>query len=551
MWLILVRVTLSERLTRDCCGNLRPTRQTDKAQMVPAGQRVNPMNARLIVSGLLLGLACLVLPSNAMGQDGRHLPPGAASSPFTHRHPGGSGAVFRSSGAPVMGPPGLVQQLGGGSVSSATYRSGNYGPGTIGVARYRNSGVYHFSNGLFFPSVMPYCGLNNFTSLYGYSYAYGNGLGLSYGGVPYGLGYQMTYPGTGLPGWNGTIPGWTGPIAPMTPGPGALTIDPWTGMLIPYSCYSNAVPYFGGFNPYSTGVIATPAWINIQVTLQPTVPSTAAYTMTDPRILDFIAPAPVQAVPAAVANVPAAPQPDRALPMLNEFPAATKPEKEPVLTDKIHSLRHQSIGDDAFRKEDYVSARDEYEQAMKMAPERRAPWIRLAVVSIALADFQNAAAYLKTGLAQTDDSTRAWVTAEELYGEKVGERTRTHASRLWNWLSEQPMSSDRLLLAGTYQKVRGFGSIADDLLNMASHEGPEADRVLLVQELAASDTGSRFVAQEVDVLRSSNAADSKTAEQTSDAEPAQIDDAPMPPQPEPLVIPPSEEGGIYLPRKSP
>ncbi|MBL8812743.1 MAG: tetratricopeptide repeat protein [Planctomycetaceae bacterium] len=504
------------------------------------------MNAKVLVSGLLLGLVSCVCTSDAVAQSGHHgnLPPGAASSPFTHRHPGGSGAVFRSSGAPLMGPPGLVQQLGGGSISSATYYSGNTGLGPMGVARYRNSGVYHFSNGAFFPSIMPYGGLNSFTSMYGYNYGYGYGFNPVYGAVPNGLGYQMSYPGMT------TIPGWNGPMTPVMPGPGALTVDPWTGMLIPYSCYSNAVPYFGGFNAYSTGFVAAPTWINLQVTLQPTVPSTAAYTMTDPRILDFIAPMAAQPAPDAIANVPPAPKPDRALPLLNEFAAAVKPEKEPDLTDKIHSLRHQSIGDDAFRKEDYAQARDEYEQAMKMAPERRAPWIRLSVVSIALADFPNAAAYLKTGLEQSDDATRAWVTAEELYGEKVGERTRTHASRLWNWLSEQPMSSDRLLLAGTYQKVRGFGSIADDLLKMASHEGPEADRVLLVQELAASDTGSRFVAQELDVLRSSNAADNKAADGTASDAGVQA-----PVDPAPLIIPPAEapreEGGIYLPKKSP
>ncbi len=507
------------------------------------------MNKKLMILGMLLGFAAFAGTAKlAMAQGSRPLPPGASSSPFTHRHPGGSGggAVYRSSGAPVMGPPGLVQQLGGGSVSSATYYSGNTGFGTIGVARYRNSGAYHFSNGVFVPSIMPYCGLNNFASIYGYGYS-------NYGflSTPSVLGYQTAFPGHALPGWNGYIPGWNGPIVPIQPGPGTLTIDPWTGMLIPYSCYSNSLPWFGGFNPYSTGVVATPMWVNLQVTLQPTVPSTAAYTMTDPRILDFIVPAPMEANPPAVPNVPPAPQPDPALPMLNEFAATAKPAKEPVLADKIHSLRHQSLGDDAFRREDYATALDEYEQGMQMAPERRAPWIRLALVNVALGNFDVATSSLKTGLDQADDATRGWVTAEELYGQKVGERARTHASMLWNWLSERPMSADRLLLAGTFQKFRGFGSIADDLLKMSSHEGAEANRALLVQEMSASDYGSRFVAQELDALRSSNAAESKTAEKTSDSQPVQIDNAPLPPQPHPLVIPPSEEGGIYLPRKSP
>jgi len=79
----------------------------------------------------------------------------------------------------------------------------------------------------------------------------------------------------------------------------------------------------------------------------------------------------------------------------------------------------------------------------------------MALVCLAQENFSDAARYLKAALNMEDDGTRAWISAEALFGNRVAERTRSHGLKLWNWLSERPLSSDRLLLAGTFPKLRG------------------------------------------------------------------------------------------------
>jgi hypothetical protein len=97
----------------------------------------------------------------------------------------------------------------------------------------------------------------------------------------------------------------------------------------------------------------------------------------------------------------------------------------------------------------------------------------MALLQIAVKNFPSAAQNLKTALSITDDRARAWVSADELYGQQTAERARTHGSELWNWLAERPLSADRLLLAGTFQKFRGFDAAADELFELAHFEGPK------------------------------------------------------------------------------
>ena len=98
------------------------------------------------------------------------------------------------------------------------------------------------------------------------------------------------------------------------------------------------------------------------------------------------------------------------------------------------------------------------------------------------------------------DASRPWCTAEELYGQKAPERARSHGGPLWNWLAERPVSSDRLLLAGTFQKLRGYNKTADQMLAMASHAGPEAALVSDVMQLAANDIGPRAISDDLEQL---------------------------------------------------
>jgi tetratricopeptide (TPR) repeat protein len=228
--------------------------------------------------------------------------------------------------------------------------------------------------------------------------------------------------------------------------------------------------------------------------------------MIDPRMLDQIAPAPQQfEIPmqqGPIEPVPEAPPViDRDTPLLNEFEALPRGDKVSSLADKINSLRFQSLGDTAFRKEDYAAAEESYRDAIERAPDRRSPWIRMVLLQIAIRNFPAAAQHLKTALSITDDRTRAWVSADELYGQRTAERARTHGSQLWNWLAERPLSADRLLLAGTFQKFRGYDAAAEELFELAHFEGPEAEYVARIRSIAEEDPGQRAISQELAQLK--------------------------------------------------
>ena len=276
-----------------------------------------------------------------------------------------------------------------------------------------------------------------------------------------------------------------------------------------------------GTNSYfpGTGIAPTVLMLNMNASMPPVMPFGSSYSLLDPRLIDQLAPAvnpdeldpdriergPVPQPPQpggeqVQPNAPQLPnQPDHA-PVLNEFNAVPRDQKVSSLTDRINSLRYQASGDDAFRKSDYPTADVFYATAIRTAPDRRAPYLRMAMVRIALTDFPSAASYLKAGLIMESDASRPWCTAEELYGQKVAERARTHGGPLWNWLAERPMSADRLLLAGTFQKLRGYNKTADEMLALASHEGAEASLVSEVTHLAATDIGQRAVSHDLEQL---------------------------------------------------
>ena len=409
-------------------------------------------------------------------------------SNFGAGHPRGSGlgtiqpgsGNFGTNGPVNYGRSGFGQQYGAPSSpgSSATYSNGRM---VAGVTRTPN-GVRHLSNGLAYPAIIPDPSTGNAPWMYGY----GNGNGNGSGG--YNLGYY---------GWNSN---------PQLSQP--LFVDPASGQLVPFCPWGvSGLPYFGGVNPYYPGSILAPTIFSMNISMRPSVPSTASYTMTDPRILELFGPRPQMApiknpqLPDDADQNPFAPGvqvPNHEAPLLNEFNAVPRPEKVSSLSEKINSLRYQSNGDDAFRREDYAGADAAYRSAIEAAPDRRSLWIRMTFVQIAREDFAEAVRYLKTGLKMREDATRSWISADELYGFQVAERARSHGGKLWNWLAEQPLSSDRLLLSGTFQKLRGFDAAASELLEMASHEGAEADNVNAVRAIAAADIGQRAISHELD-----------------------------------------------------
>lgn len=456
---------------------------------------------RMPLLALMIGLVCSTAvaqhPRDYRGIDARHFNPGRG---------------YHGSGNLVNGQYAAgVSRFG---TSSATYSNGRSVAGVVRTPQ----GVHHLSSGLFTPAIVPVPAYGATPSLYGGGfgpadpYFYGGNPG--FGGNPGPAGYLGFGGNQGYGAYPGY--GYLGGLPQVGP---PLTVDPFTGQLVPWNPWLvTPMPYIGVANQYP-GSILVPTIMSMNLSMRPSVPSTASYTMIDPRMLDQIAPAPqqfeipMQQVP--IQPIPEAPPAiDRETPLLNEFESLPRGDKVSSLADKINSLRYQSQGDTAFRKEDYVTAEESYRDAIQRAPDRRSPWIRMALLQIAIKNFPAAAQHLKTALSITDDRARAWVSADELYGQQTAERARTHGSELWNWLAERPLSADRLLLAGAFQKFRGFDAAADELFELAHYEGPEADYVARIRSIADEDPGQRAISQELAQLKQL-----ATTSQTADSNP--------------------------------
>lgn len=167
----------------------------------------------------------------------------------------------------------------------------------------------------------------------------------------------------------------------------------------------------------------------------------------------------------------------------NEFPAAIVDEATTPAVDRIRSLRYQASGDNAFRSEEYASAEVFYETATKTAPERRAPWIRLAWCQVAQGRFAEATVNLKKGLRIQQDPTTSWVNGGELYGDQLNSVARVHHDQLLKWLEQRPKSTDRLLLTAAFQKLTNRHSMSREVAAAAIRHGLEADFVSAMEDL--------------------------------------------------------------------
>ena len=449
---------------------------------------------------------------------------------------GNSVGGFQTNGPVTYGGPGPVQQFGGGGVYNNNGVYNGSGP---------YSGSYQYNYGGFNASA-PLGGFNANAGLGGVSFGNGFGTasyssrnfgvttyGVSRGGIGcfnHGVGYG--YPviwSTPIYSYSPSVFGYgSGVFSPNFPS-GNYVSNGYIGF-VPSGVYNiggySGWPYATCLNPYFGGAAIAPTvlMLNMNVNVQPMMQSATSYAQIDPRMIDILAPAvdpnvlhpngadappipqpPIPQPPEPgdqplLPDAPPLPMPGDGVPILNEFNALPREQKISSLAEKIHSLRYQASGDDAFHKSDYATAEVFYATAIKTAPDRRAPYLRMAMVRIALTDFPNAASYLKTGLTMESDASRPWCTAEELYGQKAAERARSHGGPLWNWLAERPLSADRVLLAGTFQKIRGYNKTADDMLAMASHAGPEATLVSEVMQLAANDIGPRAISDDLEQL---------------------------------------------------
>lgn len=276
---------------------------------------------------------------------------------------------------------------------------------------------------------------------------------------------------------------WSSGYSSGWPLSGLMTIDPWTGWLVPMNV--------GGCGGLPSGFGRTNISVVVGSTTLPLAPNVMGgatelrpalisdgVAVPDPRLLDVMAPPnpPEQVV------FPA----DPALPLLEEFPVAVVSDKVGSPLERVESLLQQTLGDQAYRHGDYAAAGLAYEVALQRTPRRAAVWFRLMLLAVAREEPGEAVQYLKAALSVPADGSQAWVTAADVYGPAGADSPESlrHSQQLWEWLAKRPLSADRLLLLGTFQRMRGYTGVAEDLLSMASHEGAEAERVQSVRRLA-------------------------------------------------------------------
>lgn len=220
----------------------------------------------------------------------------------------GSGFVpnFRTTGSAAFGGPGLMQQSGTAPrfasafpsfVSQSSYlRSTALGASSFGGVAYggsswsRSIGTfgYQTSTAGWSVSTRPVFPVNSFC---------GNGYATPYCGVPAygpigsfavgawpGCSWSWFPNGTGIfsPNWNSVA---------CHPAPFGWTVDPWTGWLVPYNpaCHPVFVGY-GGVSSCISSLWVSPVVLNVTsfTSFQPA--PIESVSLTDPRLLDQIAP---------------------------------------------------------------------------------------------------------------------------------------------------------------------------------------------------------------------------------------------------------------------
>ena len=187
---------------------------------------------------------------------------------------------------------------------------------------------------------------------------------------------------------------------------------------------------------------------------------------------DFNQPDVPQANSSATENFPSPISIDEAL-IANEFPLAAAPTDTVIssTSSRIQSLRYQASADVAYRESDFASAEALYRTATQEAPERQAPWLRLAFTQIQMGNHAAAVVSLKSALNRNDDPTAAWVSSKMLSGKSSLDRSSLSEEGLFEWLKQRPNSSDRLLLTAAWSQFRGSSSAARELIQLAKNAG--------------------------------------------------------------------------------
>lgn len=242
------------------------------------------------------------------------------------------------------------------------------------------------------------------------------------------------------------------------------------------------VTNYGAYNGVYPAIVAPPITIpyaGFSTTIGVNSPSVVTPSNVTPELLPPVAPA----LSVENGDTNSKPMTVDEQSVVNEFPAAIMAETNSPAADRIRSLRYETTGDGAFRRGDYSTAEAFYETAAETAPERRAAWLRLAWTQVATQQFDDAAVNLKQALAIETDSTFAWTSGDELYGQRINSDAVLENERLLKWLELRPNSTDRLLLASAFQSLVGRTGIARELLDYADRNGGEPKLIMALRQI--------------------------------------------------------------------
>ena len=215
-------------------------------------------------------------------------------------------------------------------------------------------------------------------------------------------------------------------------------------------------------------------------------------------------------------------------PVAGEFAAAAAENRDVTTTDRIESQRLQTHGDKALRNADLELARTFYQAAVRVAPDRQTPWVRIVWVHVAQRDFPKAAAALKRALLIHSQSGAGWVNAGELLKHSSEHQSWLTEAGLWVWLQDRPGSADRLLLTAAWQYFLGQNQTAVELVEMSHTAGISQHSYEALHRI----TTSRFDD------RNTGSAGIPVSQRTADRDTPHQASASLPADPYQLIIPP-------------
>lgn len=170
---------------------------------------------------------------------------------------------------------------------------------------------------------------------------------------------------------------------------------------------------------------------------------------------------------------------------------------------QLRSVRLQEAGDRLFQRLDYAAAAKSYAAALKAAPDRPDPYLRLAITRIARKDFRQAITYLRTMIEIDPSYPSRAVSLGEMFGNQNGISRLQLKQGVADWTNADVRDPERLFLLGVVLFLEGderFKTILDTAVKLegekpyltAFRDSPPANSTPIVvpRENGESDTNA-------------------------------------------------------------